>query len=325
MPQSELVSIVIVAYNNWPELDLAIQSALCQSYHPIEVIVVDNSSTDETPSEVGKRFAGRVSYIKQPNTGDAGAYNTGIRLAQGEFIQFLDGDDFLSPYKIEKQMEMFRAEPQTEIVYGDLRFFQGLPRQAHWVDRETRDYEDMLAAILDPEPHGIPTEMSALVRRETLERIGTWDETVYCSDFDYWLRAAWLGCRFRRCPGLLGFVRLHPKQMSADKTAMNRGTEAVLTKALTYIDREPYVTMIRANLAQIQYLRAVRKKGMTWREALTKLHQARETKRDEISLLAYCVGVAAALAPTSYAASSPRFRVLRRFLARLIGYHIPRF
>jgi len=101
---SALVTVVVVAYNNWPELELAIQSALSQTYAPIEVIVVDNSSTDATLREVATRFGARVRYVLQPNTGDAGAYNTGIRLAKGEFVQLLDGDDVLTPYKIEKQV-----------------------------------------------------------------------------------------------------------------------------------------------------------------------------------------------------------------------------
>src|SRR5262245_41810676 len=104
----ELVSIIVVGYNNWPDLELAIQSALCQSYRPIEVIVIDNSSTDDTSKEVPRRFSDRICYLRQENRGDAGAYNRGIREAKGEFLQFLDGDDVLTPYKIEKQMEIMR-------------------------------------------------------------------------------------------------------------------------------------------------------------------------------------------------------------------------
>src|SRR5438477_251271 len=79
----DLVSIIIVAYNNWPELENAIQSALCQSYSPREVIVVDNSSSDETPAEVEKLFGSRVRYVRQANRGDAGAYNAGFQQARG--------------------------------------------------------------------------------------------------------------------------------------------------------------------------------------------------------------------------------------------------
>jgi glycosyltransferase involved in cell wall biosynthesis len=318
------VSIVVVAYNNWPDLELAIQSALCQSYRPIEVIVVDNSSADETPIEVPRRFGDRVKYIKQPNSGDAGAYNTGFRHSEGQFVQFLDGDDVLCPYKIEKQMEVFRAAPETDLVYGELRGFRAWAGVDLPPERRPPDCDDMLAAALGPEEYDVPTVLSALMRRQAVERVGPWDEVVYVTDVDYWLRAAWLGCRFRLCPGIHGFVRAHPRQMSANVPAMLRGTEAVLRKALGYIDREPYRTMARTRLAQVQYFRAVSGRGVSRREALAKLREARETKREEVPLLAYCVGLAAIVAlGGSRIMLSPRFRALRRFVARLVGYHIP--
>src|ERR1035437_7554084 len=99
-----LVSIVVCAYDNWPDLEMTIESALHQSFQPLEVIVVDNYSTDATPEEVPRRFRRGVRYIRQPNRECAGAYNVGFDAASGEFIQFVDGDDVLVPNKIEKQM-----------------------------------------------------------------------------------------------------------------------------------------------------------------------------------------------------------------------------
>src|SRR5258708_37209981 len=122
-----LVSIVVVAYNNWPDLELAIDSALYQSYPNIEVIVIDNSSTDATSQAVPNRFGARVRYIRQPNRGCAGAYNAGLDLASGEFIQFVDGDDVLAPGKIQRQVDVFRTRPDLDIVYGDIRMVQTLP------------------------------------------------------------------------------------------------------------------------------------------------------------------------------------------------------
>ena len=94
------VSIIVCAYNNWPDVEMTIASALHQSFPPLEVIVVDNSSTDATPDEVLRRFGQSVRYIRQPNKECAGAYNTGFALSRGEFVQFVDGDDVLAPNKI---------------------------------------------------------------------------------------------------------------------------------------------------------------------------------------------------------------------------------
>src|SRR5258706_6658209 len=96
-----LVSVVICTYNNWPDVEMTIESALHQSYQPIEVIVVDNSSTDATHEEVPRRFGHRVRYIRQPNKGwYASQNNLGFAVACGELIQFVDGDDVLAPNKI---------------------------------------------------------------------------------------------------------------------------------------------------------------------------------------------------------------------------------
>ena len=148
MQSDGLVSIVIVAHNNWPDLELAIQSALHQSYTKIEVIVVDNSSRDATEQEVPKIFGNRIRYVRQPNTGEGGGRNAGMRLAAGEFVQFLDGDDCLAPDKVEKQIAVLNVAPEVDVVYGDVRQFQTSAGRANWEDWDTADHPDMLATLL---------------------------------------------------------------------------------------------------------------------------------------------------------------------------------
>src|SRR6266487_2974203 len=138
-----LVSIIVVGYNNWPDLELAIQSALHQSYRLIEVIVVDNASSDATPYEVPRRFGQVLRYIRQHNTNCAGGYNRGLREASGEFIQFLNGDDFLAPNKIEKQVDVFRTERDIDIVYSDVRCFQSFVGVPQREDFNLKQYDDI--------------------------------------------------------------------------------------------------------------------------------------------------------------------------------------
>ena len=175
-----LVSIVICAYNNWPDLETTIASALHQSFRPLEVIVVDNSSTDATPNEVPRRFGRSVRYLRQTNRECAGAYNAGFDMASGEFIQFVDGDDVLAPNKIAKQLEVFRVDPQLDIVYGDVRQFQTVADVAIWEDVATRPEGDMLMALLLPEKLGAGINvLGSLFRRRVLEKVGRWDESLY--------------------------------------------------------------------------------------------------------------------------------------------------
>lgn len=286
-----LVSVIICAYNNWPDVEMTIASALHQSYHPVEVILVDNSSADETPQEVPKRFGDRLCYIRQPNRECAGAYNAGFAVARGEFIQFVDGDDVLAPNKIEKQVEVFRANPELDIVYGDVRKFQTSDGVADWRDVAMPPEHDMLRRFVAPEGKWLNT-LGVLFHRRTLERVGTWDETLYIEDLDYWLRAAWAGCRFGNCPlSPMGFVRLRPDQKSKNLAAMARGAEALWEKALGYVTREPYRGLIAAQLARNRFDMAVSRNEMSLstRQALRKLALARAASPQTVPAPTYAI------------------------------------
>ena len=315
---SDLVSIVIVCYNNWPDLELAIQSALHQTYKPVELIVVDNNSTDATSSEVPTRFGKVLRYVRQANRGDAGGYNTGMRLAAGNFVQFLDGDDFLAPNKIEKQMEVFRRNPDVDVVYGDVRQFQTAAGPARWEDWDMAEYPDMLRFLITT--GGQVASASLVYRRRALEQVGEWDETLYICDVDYWFRAAWAGCRFRYSPGSLCFYRKRPGQMTANVMAMKRGGEAVWAKALGYITAEPYRSMILKQLAQVRFSLAIADLSLTVRQALGKLALSRAADPAVVNLLSYTVGALLIVLPGSGLIFRARWlRPVRRCVARIIG------
>jgi glycosyltransferase involved in cell wall biosynthesis len=110
-----LVSAVIPAYNTEAYLRRAIDSVLAQSYRPIECIVVDDGSTDHT-AEIARSFGNRVRCIAQPNAGASAARNTGIQAAQGEYIAFLDADDYWLDTKVEHQMRVLAAHPGLRLV-----------------------------------------------------------------------------------------------------------------------------------------------------------------------------------------------------------------
>jgi glycosyltransferase involved in cell wall biosynthesis len=319
-----LVSIVICAYNNWPDVEMTIESALHQSHQPIEVIVVDNSSTDETAGEVQKRFGNRIRYISQPNRGDAGAYNAGFAAAAGDYIQFVDGDDVLAPNKIAKQLNVFQTKPDASIVYGDVRQFQTGEGPATWDDVNTQPEDDILKKFIAPQAGwtGIGT-LGVLFRRSALDKVGPWDEDLYVADLDYWLRAVNAGCRFEHCAGSpMGFMRRHARQMTANPTAMNRGLDAVFEKALGYISYEPYRSLILARLAEDRYRTAIARESMDTASALDKLKRARVTDPQRVSTLAYALGwVTIKIPGGSFLVRSQTLGALRRFLSSVSGFH----
>lgn len=313
-----LVSVVICAWNNWPDLEMTIESALNQSYKPIEVIVVDNSSTDATPEQVPSRFGQSVRYIRQSNKGDAGAYNAGFRLAHGEFIQFVDGDDVLAPNKVEKQLEVFQKDPFVDIVYGDARMFQTQAGAARWIDPSTQEESDIWRALIS-EHVGI-SALGTLWRRRSIEKVGPWDESLYVADLDYLLRSAWAGCMFAHSPGgPMGFARVRPGQMTADLTAIARGIEAVWNKALGYITNEPYRSLIAAELARHRFNMAL-SRDLTKQEALATLSLAQATSPEALPKPMYILTKATILVPIIRARW---LRTIRRWILRQFGFLSP--
>jgi glycosyltransferase involved in cell wall biosynthesis len=122
MKQNPLISIVIPCYNYASYLSEAIQSGLDQTYQPIEVIVVDDGSTDDT-AKVAKSFAPKVRYHYQDNAGPSAARNTGAGLAKGNYIVFLDADDVLKPEYVAECLAHLGKHPQARYVYTQMVLF----------------------------------------------------------------------------------------------------------------------------------------------------------------------------------------------------------
>ena len=114
-----LVSVVIPTYNRAYIVGRTIESVLAQTYSPVEILVIDDGSTDDTPAVVG-RFGDRVRYIRQPNGGVAVARNHGFAEARGEFVALLDSDDEWLPWKLEAQVAFLRRHPELGMCWTDM-------------------------------------------------------------------------------------------------------------------------------------------------------------------------------------------------------------
>lgn len=115
-----LVSVIIPTYNRAYIIGRSIDSVLAQTYRPIELIIVDDGSTDDT-AEVVRRYGDEVRYIHQHNAGVAAARNTGFAAARGEFIALLDSDDYWYPWKIELQIAFLQRHPDVGMVWTDMK------------------------------------------------------------------------------------------------------------------------------------------------------------------------------------------------------------
>jgi glycosyltransferase involved in cell wall biosynthesis len=174
-----LVSCVIPLFNGERYIGQTLDSVFAQTHRPIEVIVVDDGSTDGSAAIVQKYGEG-LTLIAQANAGHAAARNAGIAVATGEYIAFLDADDLWSERKLELQLERFAARPELGIVFTFLQNF--------WSP-------DADPAGRPPDQALLPvpgyTSVSMLARRAAFDLVGPLDVTLkHCNDRDWFCRAA---------------------------------------------------------------------------------------------------------------------------------------
>jgi glycosyltransferase involved in cell wall biosynthesis len=203
-----VVSTVIAVFNRPRLLAEAVASVLAQTYRPIEIVIVNDGSTDETAA-VCDAFAaahpGVVVVIHQANTGFAGATNTGLRTVTGEFVQLLDSDDLLMPEKFAHQVAGLRAHPECGISYCQAReYVLGEPWSGLPARRSGQAYETLFPAVLDGKIWPSP---SPLFRRSLIEANGPFVSSAVHPEWEYECRLAAQGVRLHYCPIVLTDMR----------------------------------------------------------------------------------------------------------------------
>ena len=216
-----LVSVVIPVFNGERFLREAIQSVLAQQYSPIEIIVVDDGSTDNTAT-VARSLPETVRYLHQTNQGPAAARNRGIEQAQGSLIAFADADDLWPPAKLEQQLPYLIKDPKIDIVLG--RIQQVLLSET--VDGPTR-------AQQFAEPAFSVNLGSAVIRKSVFERVGLFDETMrYSEDVDWFMRAREGGAAIGTIDAVTLFYRQHEQNMTRGKSTSELNVLKALKKSL---------------------------------------------------------------------------------------------
>jgi glycosyltransferase involved in cell wall biosynthesis len=214
-----LVSVVMAAFDEEPFIGEAIESALAQSYTPIEVIVVDDGSTDRTAG-IAERHG--VTVLRQPHRGPAAARNSGLRAARGEYWAIFDADDLMPPRRIEHQVAHLEQRPEHGIVLGLTEAFvtPGQSRPPHynpiWDDGP---FQGHLGTTLG--------------RRAVLDLVGLFNEDLQLGeDADWQARASEAGVCAGQVEHLCLRYRVHEANTSSDTQANRQATLRVLRESV---------------------------------------------------------------------------------------------
>jgi glycosyltransferase involved in cell wall biosynthesis len=188
-----VISVIIPAYNAERFLREAIDSVLRQGPFPLEIVVVDDGSSDSTPA-IAASYGAPVTCLSQAQSGTAAARNAGVAQARGALVAFLDADDEWARNKLALQSALFDHDPELEAVFGHVQQFRMAPEGA---------------VALGPVQEGLaPGTM--LIRAEALRRVGPFNPAVPLAEtVEWYARAQQAGLRFTMLPDVLLYRRVH--------------------------------------------------------------------------------------------------------------------
>jgi glycosyltransferase involved in cell wall biosynthesis len=184
-----VVSVILPVYNVQPFVRAAIDSVLSQSFDSLELIVIDDGSTDGTAAEVERIGDERVMLACQDHRGVAATRNAAVKMARGRYIAFMDGDDVWLPGKLRADVDYLDSHPEADLIFSAMRVVDEAGRD---LGRAIRRWDGVLRLrdLLIEDWIGTDT---VVLRREAREQAGWFDETLPIgSDHDYWLRFALL-------------------------------------------------------------------------------------------------------------------------------------
>ena len=224
-----LVSVIIPVRDGARFLAAAVESVLGQTYPHVECVVIDDGSTDQTPSVIAS-FGTRIRSYSQPNQGVARARNRGAQLARGELLAFLDADDCIRPDSFERQLTRLAEHPEAAVVYTASELIDEHGR--HLSTRPVPPVGRAFASTVALEQPALGIAQAALIRRDAFIESGGFDERLSTSaDCD-------LACRlaktypFEAVDEPLFAYRQHPAQMHHDLLAFERDMRIVHKKLL---------------------------------------------------------------------------------------------
>jgi glycosyltransferase involved in cell wall biosynthesis len=255
------ISVVTPSFNQAPFLEETIQSVLSQGYPDLEYIVMDGGSTDGSTEIIGK-YADRLTDWKSAKDGgQADAIRTGFARATGEILCWLNSDDTIAPGTLRRIGEFFAANPDVDLVYGDLNLINAEGKRLYTARPLLR------LGILVYENAFIP-QQAMFWRRSLYERVGGIDPRLhFAMDFDLVIRFLLAGAGVRKLPGVLANYRWHPAAKSSTlRDVMEKEIRELVRRHLPAAADEPAWRRFlkKAYYRGVRYSREPRSLASAW-------------------------------------------------------------
>lgn len=203
------VTIVTPSFNQGQFLEETIRSVLLQGYPNLEYIVIDGGSTDNSVDIIRKYESCLSFWVSEPDEGQADAINKGFAKSTGEFLGWINSDDYLYPGVIKRVVEVFQANSRVEMIYGDVDCGWPEKNKLHRLFGEQIEFSEMLRTVRVPIP-----QQGSLWRRSVIDRVGNLDSGwQVVLDQEFFTRVA-EKCQILYLPMVMGFFRLHENSKS---------------------------------------------------------------------------------------------------------------
>lgn len=231
-----LVTILIPVFNRADLLAEAVESCLAQTWRPIEILVIDDGSTDD-PAGALARYGDQVRLLRKPKGGVASARNLGVDQARGDFIHFLDSDDLLLPTAIEQKVAAFAAVGDADLCYG----------QSQWLDMRVsppaarparlRNLDDPIRSMIVAFAFPVPAVMLARWRMLALPRFE--EDLRRSSDFRYWQQLGFAGVKAIGVTTPTATLRRFPQSLHLTPVEADDSHAVALLRGLADLARHP--------------------------------------------------------------------------------------
>jgi glycosyltransferase involved in cell wall biosynthesis len=255
------VTVLIPTYNRSRYVGHAIRSVLQQTFRDLELLVLDDGSTDDTEEVVRAIDDPRVRYVRCPHRGISATLNTGVRLARGRYVARLDSDDEWLPDSLARETAVLNEQLDVGLVYGRAQAMDAAGRPLP----STRGYAlrypaDSFRSMLVDDS----TNISVLVRRECFDRVGLFDESLTAhEDWDMWLRVA-RHYRFAFVDAILARFRVHGANLTAPASPVFAQLLETRSRVLDKAFGDPYLPRVYRSVKPLAYRTLLLGNALAW-------------------------------------------------------------